>query len=174
MKEETWVEESRMLTLCALPRSTFQSWDRSGLVARDPGGAYTESAVIELGLLSALREHFSSEELARTWKALREEGAVDVFVSAALALGVDDRFDLILEPHHGGVALAMDDAELLAAVRHPMAPRSVLVLSLAEKLQLIRQGFSRFCTDARRPLERKVGRPARRVANLRSISDRRT
>jgi hypothetical protein len=173
MDEDRWVEEARMLALCGLPRSTFQSWDRSGLFVRDPGGAYSEAAVLEIALLSALREHFSTEDLSRTWKSLRQDGAVERLVAAASRVEANARFDLVLEPQYGGIALARDDSELLTAVRHPAAPRAFLVLSLGERLQLVRQGFDRISTNERRPSERKVGRPAQRVANLRSIGDRR-
>jgi hypothetical protein len=82
-----------------------------------------------------------------------------------------DRFDLVVEPDFGGICVATDDADLVEAVRHPGAPRAVFVIPLAEKLVLIRDAFRRFATAAKRPTERKVGRPARRRVDIRSARE---
>src|SRR4051794_39550613 len=124
---ERWVAEARMLSLCELPRSTFHSWERAGLLVRDPGGAYDERAVVEIALLASLREHFSLEDLVNAWGAHRQAGAVDSFIRRAFELQPGGQYDLVVEPQYAGITVAAEEAELVAAVRHPGAPRAVLV-----------------------------------------------
>jgi hypothetical protein len=161
-----------MLDLCDLPRSTFQGWTRAGLFERDPGGAYGEGAVLELVLIACLRHYFSVDELSIRWPRLRQEGRVLAFVSRARELHEGNRYDVVIEPKHGGISLAGDDAELVKAVRHPGAPRPVVVVDLAPKMLLARDSFRASAPTGRRPSERKVGRPIRRGADVRNIGDR--
>jgi hypothetical protein len=169
-----WIEEPKMLEIVDLPRSTFQGWASAGLVDRDGGGAYPLAVTLELVLLGALRETLSVEELKVRWPKLRRSGLVEDFVrrahtlaAAAAAAAEDadaapDRFDLVLEIKHGGVSIATDDVELATAVRNSGAPRPVIVLDLVPRLRNALDGFEAWSIVGRRPMTRKVGRPAAR------------
>ncbi|MCW3001514.1 MAG: hypothetical protein JWQ20_812 [Conexibacter sp.] len=160
-----WVDEAKMLAITDLARSTFHGWARAGIVERDPGGAYSEPAVIEMMLVGALRDYMSVDELAIRWPRLQAEGKVADFVRRARTVEEGERYDLIVEIKHGDVSVARDDTELAAAVRHPGAPRPVVVVDLADRLRLVRSGFMSWRITGRRPKARKAGRPpARRSA----------
>lgn len=154
-----WVNEARMLALTGLPRSTFQAWRRAKFV--EPLPAYGEGDVLEMAIAAELRRHLRPDEATRAWAALRESGDLDAFVNVARRLEEGDRFDLVIEPNHLGVTLATDDASLVAAVRHPTAPRPVVVVALAEQLRHIRDSVRRTGITAARPKERRPGRPSR-------------
>lgn len=159
-----------MLAINELPRSTFQGWTKAGLVERDPGGAYTLDTVLEMTLIAALRDHFSVDELTIRWPRLRNDGHVTDFVSRARNLGDGDRYDLAVEVNHGGISVATDDAELARAVRGPGAPRLMVVLEIAGRLRVVRDGFDAWAIAGRRPTKRKVGRPpSRRAAEVREL-----
>jgi len=164
-----WVDEARMLDVCELARSTFQGWAKAGLVERDPGGAYGEGAVLEMVLVAALRDHFSVDELSVRWPRLRGAGHVLDFVGRARKLVEGDRYDLVVEPKHGGISVVGDNAELVKAVRHPGAARAVVVLDLAPKVLLVRKSFRGWAISGKRPTVRKVGRPARHSAEIRDL-----
>jgi hypothetical protein len=162
-----WVEEAKMLAITDVARSTFHGWARAGIVERDPGGAYSEPAVIELMLVGTLRDYMSVEELAIRWPRLKAEGKAAEFVRRARTLEERERYDLVVEIKHGDVAVAGDDEELAAAVRHPTAPRPVVVVDLADGVRLVRSGFEAWRIMGRRPKVRKAGRPpARRSATV--------
>jgi hypothetical protein len=169
LDDRDWVGEARMLSICGLPRSTLQSWIASGLIASDPGGAYGEAEVLEAAIISALRDHFALEELTRLWIGLRERGSVGAFVARAHELADEDRFDLVIEPTSGRILLALDDAGLVDAVRHPSIPRPIVVIPLREKLIFVRDAFRAFATNDKRPTSRRAGRPPKRRVALRSI-----
>jgi hypothetical protein len=168
-----WVEESKMLAITDVARSTFHGWARAGIVERDPAGAYSEPAVIEVMLVGALRDYMSVDELAIRWPRLEAEGKVADFLRRARALEEGERYDLIVEIKHGNVAVASGDAELAAAVRHPGAPRPVVVVDLAERVLLARAGFLSWRIVGRRPAARRSGRPAaRRGADVTELGGR--
>jgi DNA-binding transcriptional MerR regulator len=162
-EDSKWVAEPRMLSLCKVARSTLQSWERAGLVARSESGAYGEGDVLEATLLLVLREYFPLDELAERWTNLRTAGAAADFISRARGLGRGDRFDLVIEPDNGGIRVADNDAALIDAVRHPEVPRAVVVLPLADRLRFIRDSFRDIATTAKRPTQRRAGRPRRRA-----------
>ena len=166
-----WVDEARMLELCGLPRSTFHGWVKSGLVERDPGGAYGEGAVLEIVFIGALRDYFSVDELSLRWPRLRADGRVERFVACARRLRDRGRYDVVVEPQHGAISLAVSNAELIKAVRHPGAPRAVVVIDLAPRMLLARAGCRAWGVTGRRPNKRKVGRPARQPAEVRKLHE---
>lgn len=165
----SWVGETRVPSLTGVARTTFQSWTRAGIVDQDPGGAYGEGAVLEIALVGALREHFSVDELATRWSRLRSQGDVNRFLARARQLDSSERFDLVVEPELGGISVAADDEALVRAVRHEHAPRAVVVIPMAERLTSVRDSFRGWSTTAKRPTQRKRGRPARRRADLKPV-----
>lgn len=161
-----WVSESRMFSLCELPRSTFQSWVKAGLDIQDPGGAYGLDDVLEIALLVQARRYLGLEELAGGWRQLTRSGVVGEIVTAARELKEGERFDLVLEPEHASIVAAGNNDELINAVRHPGAPRPVVVLTVSEEIQLIKESFARLAKTAPRPTEKRRGRPRRQSADV--------
>ena len=162
--DSDWIDESKALEIAGVPRSTFQGWAKAGLVERDAGGAYTEDAVLEFTLLAALRDHLSVQQLGTLWPKLRALGTVADLVGKARALDEGRRLDLVVELAHGGISAARNDEELVAAVRHPGAPRALVVMDVAPRVALARDAFRTWATDARRPTARKPGRPRGHLA----------
>lgn len=151
-----------MLSLCELPRSTFQSWIKAGLDIEEPDGAYGLSQVLSVAILVAARKYLGLEELVGAWRAANGSGAANQMLTAARGLGKGDRFDLVVEPAHGSIAIARTNSELVKAVRHPGAPRAVVVLDLAERILLVNASFKRMAGYEPRPVEKRRGRPRRR------------
>ncbi len=135
----------------------------------DPGGAYSESAAAEVALLAELRAHHSLQDLSTLWLRMRAAGDVEELVARAQALAANGRCDLVVELKHGGISVAGDDAELAATIRSAGPPRPLVVIDIAPRMQLVRESFDRWATVGRRPTERRVGRPPRRVAEVREL-----
>jgi hypothetical protein len=163
----SWISEPRMLGLCGLPRSTRQSWERAGLDIGDVGGAYGEGAVLEIALLVIIREHLGLEEMVSAWRELSNSGAAADLINQARCLHDKDRFDLILEPDHAGIRAASTNGQLVAAVRHPGAPRPVVVVDIADRIRLVRDSFRRLATHEPRPQVKRPGRPRSKVTQIR-------
>jgi hypothetical protein len=163
----SWISEPRMLGLCGLPRSTRQSWERAGLNVGDAGGAYGEGAVLEIALLVIIREHLGLDEIIGAWRDLTSSGVAAELINHARCLREQDRFDLVLEPEHAGIRVARTNAELVAAVRHPGAPRPVVVVDIAERIRLVRESFRRLATHGSRPQVKRPGRPRSKVTPIR-------
>lgn len=157
-----------MLGLCGLPRSTRQSWERAGLNVGDAGGAYGEGAVLEIALLVIIREHLGLEEMVSAWRDLSNSGAAVELINQARGLRDKDRFDLVLEPDHAGIGVARTNGQLVAAVRHPGAPRPVVVVDIADRMRLVRNSFRRLATHEPRPQVKRPGRPRSKVTQIRS------
>jgi hypothetical protein len=160
------VTEARAQALCGLTRPGWKSWAKSGLIEEDPGGVYDERQLLEVAIVGGLRKHLSPKDTRVACQALKRTGGWEELITAAQMLGDDGRFDLVIEPDVCAVTLVRDDAELVGVVRDPSAPRLVLVLPLADRLRRIRDGFRSVAETRERPRQRKVGRPAKRKADV--------
>lgn len=164
-----WLNESRMLSVCGLPRSTFQSWGRNGLELANAQGAYGLYEVIGVALLVEMRRYVGVEDLVAVWDDLGAGDSLPALVAKARALQLGDRLDVILEPEHGRATIACGDSELAAAVRHPSAPRPIIVLDVAERVAHVTATFHRLAKNAPRPQEKRPGRPKRDRKQLRLV-----
>jgi hypothetical protein len=159
-KHARWLPEARVQALCGVARPTWKSWVRTGLIEEDPGGAYDESQVLGIALAALLREQLGPHETRTALQALKRTGHWADLLARAGDLTRQDRFDIVIEPQSLVVRLVIDDAQLIAAVRHPSDPRPVLVLPVADRMRRIRNGFRSLATAGPRPHTRKVGRPS--------------
>jgi hypothetical protein len=167
-----WVSEARMFSLSGLPRSTFQSWIKAGLDIQDPGGAYSLDDVLEIALLVQARRYLGLEELVSGWRQLTRSGAANAIVAAARGMQQGEQLDLVIEPDHAAIVAARNNEELIAAVRHPGAPRPVVVLTVSEEIQLVKEAFARLAKTAPRPTEKSRGRPRRQGADVTTLPAR--
>jgi hypothetical protein len=166
----TWVSESRLLGICSLPRSTFQSWIRSGLNLADEGGAYGLREVIALTLLAAARDHAGVEELIAGWRRLERSGGDVAVIDAARGLQDGARMDLVLDPSGGAFAIARNDVELVEAIRrHRDVPRPLFVVDVAARIRFAVDAFESFAKATPRPVSKRPGRPKREVVSLRAV-----
>jgi hypothetical protein len=161
-----------MFSLCELPRSTFQSWVKAGLDIQDPGGAYGLADVLAISILVHARRHLGLEEMVSAWRDLALTGGAGEIIAAARAAEEGERLDLVLEPEHASIAVARSNDELVAAVRHPGAPRPVIVIDLADAIQLVKESFRRLAKTAPRPSEKRRGRPRRQPAGVEALPTR--
>jgi hypothetical protein len=168
-----WVNETRLLTLTNTPRSTFRGWTKAGTFEQAADGAYGEGEVIELALLAELRNHLTTDDLASAWSEFSRSGELEQVVNWVRRMQPGNRLDLVVEPRHAGLTWARDDPALVAAVRHPMAPRPVVVVDVAERLVHIRDSFRRTASRTPRPAKRSAGRPSR-AATRRDVGSSRT
>jgi hypothetical protein len=135
----------------------------------DAGGAYGEGAVLEIAVLVAIRNYLGLDEMVGAWRHFVSSGHAAELVNHARRLDSKGRLDLILEPNHAGIRFARTNPELVRAVRHPGAPRPVVVIDIAEWMRLVRESFRRIATTASRPQTKRPGRPSK-VAPIRRAS----
>jgi hypothetical protein len=154
-----WLPEARALELCELTRSSFNSWKTAGIDIEPEGGAYGLAQVVPLLLLVAARSYLPPKEMVGAWRDLKGSGEIDEIVNAARGLKEGGRFDLVIEPAHAALRVARSDSALLDAVRHPGAPRPVVVLDLAERVRQTVGAFNRIANRTTPPAERSRGRP---------------
>jgi hypothetical protein len=163
-----WLNESTMLEILEIKRTTFLGWAEKGIFPRDRGGTYSLPQFHEICLATALRPTFSVEQLSVRWPRLRQNGDVDRFVAQAATLKQGGQYDLVVDPKRGIIRVACTVAELVTAVRRPNTHNQVVVIDMALRLTEATEAFEAWSTGGRRPAERRVGRPASR-AKLRSI-----
>ncbi len=161
--DRKWLPETPAIELCRMKRQTWTTWADQGIVTRPANGAYGFGDVIRLALVSELRKILPVEDMAAAWRGISADGIADEIVELAGTLREDDRLDLVIEPESGRVVLATDDNALAQAVRHPTAPRPVIVISPAAELCRVAIGFSNRALSTPRPDARRRGRP--RVAS---------
>jgi hypothetical protein len=164
-----WVPELRLVQLADVARSTYQSWERDGLVEQSETGAYTERHVIEAILVDALRSTLPRAATANVLARLRAVGDLERLVDRARGLDPGDHFDAVVEVEVGSVVVCHDDASLAEAVRDPHRPRTVTVIPLADALIRARSGFWTHAHRGAAPAERKRGRPKRAGASVRPL-----
>lgn len=157
--ELQWIPEARALQLCGVARSTWQTWIRQGLVDVGHGGTFSESDVLAVVFVAALRGYGTPSEALKIWRALQQTGAAHDFVERARKLDESSRLDLVIEPDNGRANVAGDSRALVQAVRHPEAPRRVIVVPLAEELRRVRDGFRALANVGPPAATRRRGRP---------------
>lgn len=154
-----WLPEARALELCEITRSSFNSWRSAGIDIEPEGGAYRLAQIVPLLLLVAARSYLPPKEMVGAWRDLKGSGELEEIVSAARGIEAGDRFDLVVEPGHAALRVARSESALLDAVRHPGAPRPVVVLDLAERVRQAVGAFNRLANRTPPPAERSRGRP---------------
>jgi hypothetical protein len=163
-----WLPEAQILKVCRLPRSTLQSWGRSGLSLAEEA-AYDLKALVMLVLLAETRDFLSPKEMVGAWRDLVETEVEDEIVERARRLAKDDRLDLVIDVTYGSLAVAQSDAELTAEVREMRKPRPLVVIDVAEPVYRAVKYFANHANRTSRPKEKAPGRPrsADRVRLLR-------
>jgi len=137
-----WVDEKRMLTLCATPRSTWQNWVRAGAVDDTTGGTYGETEVLNVVIAARLRAHFGLTDVVSLLRAMRLSGTTQELCSAAATLPERGGWlDLVVEVDTNVFAVARDALEIVQAVRQAESPRPVIVIPLATDLSRAYRGF---------------------------------
>lgn len=124
--------------------------------------------LVTLLIFASARKHMSPQHLVTVWEDLIAEGEAKRIVDAAQRLEPDRGFDLVIDPEHASFRVALSERELLDAVRHPLSPRPVVVVDMAEKVRDKAAAFRRFASSEEQPAKRRRGRP-RNQARLRVV-----
>jgi hypothetical protein len=167
-----WLPESRMLALCELSRSAFTSWKKAGINLESEDGAYGLGEIIPILLLVAARSHMLPKEMAGAWREIEASDKLARIIHAARGLEPGERFDLVVAPEHAVLNVALDERELVEAVRNPGAPVPVVVLDLADRVRMVVGTFNRIANRTGPPSERSPGRPrSADRSNVRALRD---
>jgi hypothetical protein len=165
----SWVQQSRILSFCRISRAALNSWIKSGLDIPPNTAAYGFADLVTLLVFSGARKHMTPKDMVAAWRDLVREGEDVKITTFARDLGPDDRFDLVIDPEYVAFRIARSDEELVEAVRHPTAPRPVVVVDLAERMRDAAGAFYRAASEERRPAARKRGRPRSDSRRLRAV-----
>jgi|GEM_PF-2715037 len=166
-----WVSQSQILELCEISRATLNSWIKAGLDIPPAAAAYGVADLVRLLIFAAARKHLTPQQMAAAWSDLAKSGDAGTIIGLARGLNPGDSFDLVVDLKYHEMKVVRSDAELVAAVRHPTAPRPMVVVDLAEQMRdSVRSFFRRARTDTR-PATRKRGRPKRAAGTLQLVSE---
>jgi hypothetical protein len=167
----SWVTQAQILDLCEISRATLNSWIKAGLDIPTAAAAYKVADLVKLLIFAAARKHLTPRQMSAAWSELARSGEAARITRLARDLEPDDSFDLVLDLKYREMRVISSDDELVAAVRHPTAPRPVVVIDLAEQM---RDSVRSFFRDPRRdapPAARKRGRPKRGAGKLELVSE---
>jgi hypothetical protein len=154
-----WVPEATALHLCGVKRATWAGWGKQGVVDRPEDGAYGLDDVLRVALAAEVRKVVGTDDMAAALRGLDAGGVVEEIFKSARDLKETDQLDLVIEPESGHVTLVKDNEALAGAVRHPSAPRRVIVVSPASELCRVIEGFANRAKGGVRPAARRPGRP---------------
>lgn len=166
-----WVSQSQIIELAEISRATLNSWIKAGLDISNAAAAYKVVDLVKLLIFAAARKHLTPQQMASAWTDLAASGEAATITAAARELEPGDSFELVVDLKYHELKVVRSDEELLAAVRHPTAPRPLVVIDLAEPM---RDSVRAFFRDARKgvpPAARKRGRPKRAVGNLHLVEE---
>ncbi len=164
-----WVQQARILSLCGISRATLNSWIKSGLDIPEDTAAYGLADLVTLLVFAAARKHLAPKGMVAAWRDLVRRKEDVRIIDAARELGAEDRFDLIIDPEYLAFQVACSEQELITAVRHPTAPRPVVVVDLAERMRDAVGAFHRAASEEQPPPARKRGRPRNIHRGLRAV-----
>ncbi len=166
-----WVTQAQVLDLCDISRATLNSWIKGGLDIPEAAAAYKVADLIKLLIFASARKHLAPQQIGAAWTELIRTGEATAIVNAARELGTDDTFDLVIDVKYFTLAVARSDKDLIAEVRHPTAPRPIVVVDLAERMRDATGAFFRSSRRDAPPAERTRGRPRRARGNLQLVSE---
>ena len=165
-----WVPQAQILDLAEISRATLNSWIKAGLDIPEAAAAYRVADLVKLLIFAGARKHLTPQQLAAAWADLAGAGKTATITNAARELSPDDAFDLVIDVKYKALEVARSDQELLAAVRHPTAPRAVVVVDLAEQMRDAVSSFFRSAKEDVPPTARKRGRPKKAKAHLQLVN----
>lgn len=166
-----WVPQAQILDLGEVSRATLNSWIKAGLDIPKGAAAYKVDDLIKIIIFASARKHLTPQRLVRAWGELAKTGEAAAIKNAARQLKADEPFDLVIDVKYFALAVVQSDEELISAVRHPTAPRPVVVIDLAEKMRSAIGGFFRSSNEGSPPAQRKRGRPKRAKGPLHLVSE---
>lgn len=166
-----WFSQAQILELCEISRATLNSWIKAGLDIPAAAAAYKVADVVKLLIFAAARKHLTPQQMAGAWVDLVQSGEAGEITDAARELKSGDKFELVVDLKYHEMKVVRSDKDLLAAVRHPTAPRPLVVVDLAEQMRDSVRSFFRDSHKSAPPATRKRGRPRRAVADLQLVRD---
>lgn len=156
-----WMTEDAALELLGLSRGAGR--EVTSLLRPKKEGIFREEDIIEGALLVSARPRLGrSAESASTWTALRGEGVVADLVGLALSVHEADRLELVIDELTRTITGALNDEQLLVAVRPGRRERRLTIVDVTGELRAVREGFRRrakrgLVPDRRRGRPRKTG-----------------
>jgi hypothetical protein len=126
---------------------------------RPANGAYLLPDVVRIALVAQLRKYLPIDDVGAALRGLERDGVLAEIVKLAEKIDEQATFDLVIEQATANVSLVLDDEALVAAVRHPTAPRAVIVISPGDELRRVVAGFRNRSSSGPLPTERRRGRP---------------
>jgi hypothetical protein len=165
-----WVPQAQILDLAEISRATLNSWIKAGLDIPEAAAAYKVADLVKLLIFAGARKHLTPQQIAAAWVDLARSGKATAITNAARELGSEDNFDLVIDVKYKAFEVVRSDEELLSAVRHPTAPRAIVVIDLAERMRDAISYFFRSANKDDPPSARKRGRPRKSKDHLQVVS----
>lgn len=166
-----WVSQSQILEFCEISRATLNSWIKAGLDIPTATAAYKVADLVKLLIFAAARKHLTPQQMAAAWSDLAKSGEADRITDLARELKPGNSFDLVIDLKYREMKVVRSNKELVVAVRHPTAPRPIVVIDLAEQMRDSVASFFRCSREDAPPVARKRGRPKRAAGNLKLVSE---
>jgi hypothetical protein len=153
-----WLPEDAALEVLETSRGAGRELLGQGLLRPTQDGIFRDADIAEATILQHVRPLLGRISTARnTWAALRDEGTIDALVEVALSDQAALRFELVFDELTREVVGAVDDGQLLAAIRGPLR-RRIVFLDLTQELNSRLTAFRRRANQGPVPATRR-GRP---------------
>ncbi len=159
-----WVPEVTLAGIVGVPRSTYLSWDKEGLVRRPASGACTEIHVVEGIICRHARAQLSVNATRTGMHRLREPEALERIVDLVRDPETLAVVDLVVNKDRSAMQLCLSARELARAVRDPHGPRESVVVPLGPPLAAAMEVFRNEANRGVAPTARRRGRPAKGAA----------
>jgi hypothetical protein len=154
-----WIFESTLAKLVEVPRSTYQTWDREGLVQRPETGAFAKLHVVEAILCRTARAHLSINATRNGMRRVREDPGLGHVVDLVRDPRKVAFVDLVVNKDQSAFALCLSEREVVEAVRDPVRPRLSVVAPLGQMFADAMTVFNNEANPGAAPNARRRGRP---------------
>lgn len=153
-----WLPEDAALEVLGLSRGAGRELLGQGLLRPAQDGIFRDTDIAEATILQHVRPLLGRVSAAcNTWAALRDEGAIDALVEAALSDSAALRFELVVDELTRDVVGAVDDGQLISAIRGRPG-RRIFFFDLTQELNSRLTAFRRRSNQGPVPATRR-GRP---------------
>ncbi len=155
-----WMPEDAAFAVLGLSRGAGRDLAAQGMLRPALDGIFRERDIVEGTIAKRVRAlpGHRAGDWGNAWKALREEGAVDAILERAAIEPARRRLEIVVDETTLEVTAAVDDDQLIAAVRGTAAGRALVVIDVTEDLNVRLDAFRRRANRGAVPAKRR-GRP---------------
>lgn len=157
---QSWLAEDIAFSVLGLSRGAGRDLVAHGMLRPARDGIFRERDIVEGTIAKCVRAlpGHRAGEWGNAWRTLREDGVVYAIVERASIESARRRLEIVVDDTTLRITAAVDDDQLVAAVRGSASGRALVVVDITDEMNTRLEAFRHRATSGAVPARRR-GRP---------------